>query len=155
MSGRSSSKKAGQKPTRAIWCSVGATRLRGKAYPGPTPARRWWQRILGLGCHGGIVFEFERVDLDEAERCLAAFLASPGEFAVETCSGSRVEVLSSPGSTTVTLDCWFSDLAEDIDTAVVRHADAREVLGRIFELESDHELADCIRELERDAERRR
>ena len=84
-----------------------------------------------------------------ARQALEAFLAGPGEFAIETAEGSRIDFLARRNHSTLTLDCWFFDLdtQEDVDAAVVRSADAAALLDCIFKTSCDAPIAERIREL--------
>ena len=134
---------------RLVWCSAGGRVLHGRTRPAPPREPGFLQRLLGISPHGGTIFEFDPVELDAAQAALAAHLNTPGVFAIETAEGARLDFFAAPRAETVRIDCWFFDLCHELDAVVVGRGAARELLGGVYALQHDAEVAGCLRELAR------
>jgi len=135
-----------------VWCSTAERvlygRMRSQAGAGPS-----WRRLLLGGHAAGKVYEFQAIGRELARSALSAYLESPGTFAIETREGARIDLLATPSSDLVTLECWFFDAVEDLDTIVIRRADVHELIDCLYQRSTDDEVARTIFALAERAER--
>jgi hypothetical protein len=133
---------------RFVWCTAGGRVLHGRTRPGPAPRPTFWQRLLGREPSGGTLYVFDPIDEATARRALAAHLAAPGAFALETAEGARLDFQCAREAGTLTLDCWFFECADPLDCLVISRASAEAVLAAVYALATDREVAARLRELE-------
>lgn len=133
---------------RFAWCTAGGRVLYGKTRPAPAPRATFWQRLLGREPCAGTLYVFESIDEPAAQRALAAHLAEPGSFALETAEGARLDFLCGFDRDTLTLDCWFFECDEPPDCVVVARPDAARVVEAVYGLATDRDVALRLKELE-------
>jgi len=136
---------------RFVWCTAGGRVLHGRTRAAPAPRPTLWQRLLGRAPRAGTLYVFEPVDEPAAQCALAAHLAAPGAFALETAEGARIDFLCARAADTLTLDCWFFECEDPLDSLVIARAAAAAVLEAVYALASDREVAARLRELGADA----
>lgn len=135
-----------QEPTirRNVWCSTVERVLHGRTRPGPASGCAAWRRLLQGRHPAGMIYEFEALDHAHAQAALREFLASPGSFAIETGEGARIDLLASRRTALLTLDCWFFDTVDGLDTVLIQRGDAIRLLECLYQTGDDTQVARVI-----------
>ncbi|HEX6884296.1 MAG TPA: hypothetical protein VF530_13035 [Planctomycetota bacterium] len=151
--------RAGERGTRArstavlrrVWCAAGGRLLVGRLRPVPAPRGGFLSTSLGLPLHGGTVFEFEAVALGAAQAALAAHLAAPGVFAIESAEGARLDLGPARGGSGVAVAISFLDPVDAPRSLLLAPGTASALLATLYELTCDAELAQHLGRLAHDA----
>lgn len=136
---------------RRVWCSAGGRLLVGRLRPVPAVRGGFLPTALGLPVHGGAVFEFEAVALGPAQAALAAHLAAPGAFAIESAEGARLDLAPARGGAAVAVATSFLDPVDVPRGLLLGHGEASTLLATLYELTCDAALAAHLGWLARDA----
>jgi len=136
---------------RRVWCSAGGRLLVGHLLPLPAARGGFLPARLGLPVHGGTVFEFEAVALEAAQAALAAHLAAPGAFAIESAEGARLDLGPARGEAAVAVTASFLDPLDAPRSLLLAQGAAGALLATLYELSSDVELAEHLGRLARDS----
>jgi len=132
---------------RRLWCSTAERVLHGSVRRASVCDRRPWRRLLAGRHPARMVYEFETVGRAAALDALEAFLGSPGSFSLETAEGARIDLLATRRRALVTLECWFFDTVDGLDTVLIHRDDARRLVDAVYRTKSDAEVARVILEL--------